>query len=259
MKRRSPATREAPETVLRLVDVHKSYRRQGRPLPALRGIDLQLNKGEMLFVCGPSGSGKTTLLSILGCLMKPDRGSVWVGEHLVADLPPVELARIRRQYLGFVFQKFNLVRGLTAIDNVMLPLLLRGKPQEPPRKRALQALEMVGVGSLANSLSEELSVGQCQRIALARAFVGRPRVILADEPTASLDPENATASMQMLRRLASDHQISCVVVTHDPRIDNFADRRVVLRQGELTSEYPCESPVRNFGMFSIPSPDHVLQ
>ena len=212
-------------------DLHKSFRRGNSVTHVLQGVDLVVEQGEFTLLVGPSGSGKSTLLSILGCLLPPDRGWLALGGQAVAAS---ERQSLRRDRIGFVFQGFRLVRGLSALDNVCVPLMIRGEPAEGSRQRACQLLEQVALADVQSAPIEQLSAGQCQRVALARALAGDPELILADEPTAALDAAAGRQIMELLRELAGQYGKTAIVVTHDPRIVEFADRIYEMDQGRLT-------------------------
>ncbi len=215
---------DGTQPVVEAEQVTKAYRRGNTSTTVLDGIDLTVSRGECVFLAGPSGSGKTTLLSILGGILTPDRGTVRIlGQDMFA-LDIQQRAVLRRNRLGFVFQRFHLIRGLTVINNVCVPLNLRGESRRTARQRALTLLEAVGIAELAAAHPDKLSVGQCQRVALARALASDPDLILADEPTASLDAANGLEVMGLFRRLTADEGKAVVVVTHDQRIFQFADR-----------------------------------
>lgn len=221
--------------------LNKSYRRGGQETPVLRNINLEVKAGECVFLAGPSGSGKTTLLSILGCILTPDSGSVKLLGDEVAALNNLQRTLLRRDRIGFVFQKFHLIRGLTALDNVCVPLQLRGERGRATRERAKELLAAVGLAEKISSYPKNLSTGQCQRVALARALAVDPDIILADEPTASLDSASGNEAMQLLRDLTTKHGKTAIVVTHDPRIFHFADRVCHLDNGQLVHEYAPEA------------------
>ena len=203
---------------------------------ALRGVDLDVAAGELVMLSGPSGSGKTTLLSIVGCTLAPTTGSVRLFGQEVAGLAERELARIRLGLLGFVFQAHNLVPALDAQDNVALVLELRGLGRAAAREEAARQLDAVGLASKLRSRPPDLSGGQRQRVAIARALAGSPPMLLADEPTASLDAESGLAVSTTLRDLARRHGHTVVVVTHDTRIFHLADRIVRIEDGQLQQE-----------------------
>jgi putative ABC transport system ATP-binding protein len=203
---------------------------------ALNAINLAISGGELTLLMGPSGSGKTTLLSILGCMLTPSSGTVRIHGHSTADGKPGELAKLRRDYIGFVFQSYHLFPTFTAIDNVRIALDIRGENSERSTKKAAEVLAIVGLANKTGSYPRELSGGEQQRVAIARAIVGDPSVVLADEPTAALDAENGRAVMSVLARIAKDPARGVLVVTHDPRIVAFADRIVRIEDGLITSD-----------------------
>ncbi len=227
-----------------LVDaLSKAYGRGTTITPVLRDITFTVDRGEWVFLVGPSGSGKTTLLSILGCVLSPDQGRVEVLGHDVRRLDPHAASQLRLRHMGFIFQRFHLIRGLTAQENVCVPLTLQGVPEAAARRRAAELLDAVALADHRNKNVRKLSVGQCQRVALARALVTNPDLILADEPTASLDGQHGHAAMQLLRDLTARTGATVIVVTHDPRIQSFADRVLTLENGCLCSgEQPADRP-----------------
>lgn len=226
---------DAGHFVIRLEGVHKAYRRGATSTPVLSGIDFAVERGQCVYLAGPSGSGKTTLLSILGCILSADRGRVQIlGEDLAA-LCPAGRVTLRRNRLGFVFQRFQLIRGLTALENICVPLALQGASRRATHQRGMALLDAVGLTDKANAHPRNLSAGQCQRVALARALANDPDVILADEPTASLDAANGQEVMELLRRLIQREGKTAVVVTHDQRIFRYADRVCWLENGRIAA------------------------
>jgi putative ABC transport system ATP-binding protein len=203
---------------------------------ALKGVDLQLRGGELTLLMGPSGSGKTTLLSILGCMLSPTEGTVRIRGDSIAGKAPEDLAKLRRDHIGFVFQSYHLFPTLTATDNVRLALDVRGENGANARAKSKAALERVGLGGKGVNYPRELSGGEQQRVAIARAVVGDPSVILADEPTAALDSENGVGIMTILSEIAQDPRRGVLVVTHDPRLIPFADRIVYIEDGQIVRE-----------------------
>jgi putative ABC transport system ATP-binding protein len=185
---------------------------------------------------GPSGSGKSTLLAILGCLLTADSGDVSICGQSLRNASPAMLSATRRKHIGFVFQRFQLLAGLCAEDNVAIPLSLQGMTAHEARARAGLLLESVGLADRRRSLPSQLSPGQCQRVALARAISTSPAVLLADEPTASLDSHSGQEIMQLLAQLVRGSQTAAVVVTHDPRIRSFADRVCAMQDGQLVED-----------------------
>jgi len=221
------------DVIARLKGVSKSYKMGDNTIVALNATDLELRKGELLLIIGPSGSGKTTLLSLIGCVIYPSEGHLFFDGQEINKMNQSELADLRLNKIGFVFQSFNLIAPLTAEDNVMLPLQLPGDKGSEDRKRKQAALEMVGMTDRRNNMPKELSGGQQQRIAIARALVTRPKVMLCDEPTASLDKDSMAIVMQELRKLAEEGK-SVAVVTHDPRLKEYAHRIIEVNNGIVT-------------------------
>ena len=194
-------------------------------------LSIEIGRGESVILAGPSGSGKTTLLSILGCLLTPTSGRLKLLGQDASKYNSEAKMRFRRTKLGFVFQRFNLIRGLTAIDNVSIPMILANSPPQKVQERAMQLLDSVGLADFADSSINNLSGGQCQRIAIARALANSPELILADEPTASLDIESGQNVMNLLCALTKQQGATLVTVTHDSRIFNFARRIIHLENG----------------------------
>jgi putative ABC transport system ATP-binding protein len=211
---------------------------------ALKGINLTLAGGELTLLMGPSGSGKTTLLSVLGCMLSPTSGSVNIRSRAITGLDAEELAQVRRENIGFVFQSYHLFPTLTAAENVRLSLDVRGDRSPAARAKANQALATVGLAHKAESFPRALSGGEQQRVAVARAIVGDPSVILADEPTAALDSENGQAMMTVLADLAKDPSRAMFIVTHDPRIMPFADRILRIEDGRIVDDQRGGANVR---------------
>lgn len=203
---------------------------------ALRGIDLEVPRGEVLFVSGPSGSGKTTLLSIIGCVLRRTEGDVQVLGRDVGGLPERKLAAFRLANIGFIFQGHNLIGSQDAVGNVRMSLMLDGVGGREARRRAREELEAVGLGDRLGHRPRDLSGGQRQRVAIARATVGRPPLILADEPTASLDAASGQEAMDLLVNLARQRDTTVLVVTHDNRIEHYADRIVHIEDGRIVKE-----------------------
>ncbi len=219
--------------IAKLENVNKVYRVGDQEIVALQPTTMQVNEGELLLIIGPSGSGKTTLLSLLGCVLYPTQGQLWVDGQEINRLNENQLARLRLNTIGFVFQSFNLLAPLSAEDNVMMPMRLQGVSNTEGRKRAYAALEMVDMMDRRKQLPKQLSGGQQQRVAIARALVTNPKLILCDEPTASLDKDSLDVVMQELRHLANEGKAVCVV-THDPRLEQYAHRIVSVNNGIVT-------------------------
>jgi putative ABC transport system ATP-binding protein len=203
---------------------------------ALKDIDLSISGGKLTVLMGPSGSGKTTLLSILGCMLAPSEGNVFICGDATQGATAERLASIRRQHIGFVFQTFHLFPTLTAEENVRLALDIRGEQPGRARSKSRDVLERVGLGHKTRAFPRDLSGGEQQRVAIARAIVAEPSAILADEPTAALDGRNGQAIMTILAGIARDHGRAVLVVTHDTRLLEFADRIVYIEDGALTHE-----------------------
>ncbi len=217
-------------------DVTKVYVEGANRLEVLHGIDFDVEQGEVVMLMGPSGSGKTTLLSIMGCILRATSGSVQVAGREVAGLSERELPEIRLQHIGFVFQGFNLFPTLTVGENVELALDLKRIRGDKAKQEARKLLEQVGLATKYDSFPSDISGGQKQRVAIARALAGSPGVILADEPTAALDSVTGRNVMEMIRGLARKHVRGVVVVTHDSRITEFADRIVHMEDGRIVGE-----------------------
>jgi putative ABC transport system ATP-binding protein len=224
------------EPVVEAVDVVKWLGKGAAQVQALKGVSVALRGGELTLLMGPSGSGKTTLLSILGCMLTPTRGTVRMGGRPTEGAGPEELARLRREHVGFIFQSYHLFPTLTAADNVRLALDVRGENSVRAVAKAKDALAMVGLAHKTNAFPLELSGGEQQRVAIARAIVGHPSAVLADEPTASLDGENGSAIMTLLAEIAKDSSRGVLVVAHDTRILPFADRVVHIEDGRIVRE-----------------------
>ncbi|MEY4106224.1 MAG: hypothetical protein RL181_566 [Bacteroidota bacterium] len=216
--------------IARLEGVSKVYQVGEEEIIALQPTTLDIREGELLLIIGPSGSGKTTLLSLLGCVLYPTSGRLWVDGQEVNRLKERQLARLRLNSIGFVFQSFNLLAPLSAEDNVRMPLRLMGVSERESRRRTEEALEMVGMTSHRRQLPKQLSGGQQQRIAIARALVTNPSLVLCDEPTAALDKNSIEVVMEELRVLADQGKAVCVV-THDPRLEKYAHRIVTVDNG----------------------------
>lgn len=229
--------------MLRLDRVSKTYRQNGHDIPVLHEISLSVDDGEMCSIVGASGSGKSTLLNIMGLLDVPDSGSVVYQGRAVHDVDERVQAEIRNRHFGFVFQSFNLLPRLSALDNVGLPLLYRGIGKAERRRMAYPLLERVGLGERADHLPDALSGGQKQRVAIARALIGKPRLVLADEPTGNLDPKSAEDVLNLLGELNREEGVSVIIVTHDPAISAKCHREILVGQqhGIVQREARCPS------------------
>jgi putative ABC transport system ATP-binding protein len=223
-------------SLLELRRVSKTYGQGAAEVQALHEVDLAVDAGTMVAVMGPSGSGKSTLLTIAGSLEEPDSGEVLVAGHALAGMSQNAKARLRRRTIGYVFQDFNLLPGLTAAENVSLPLELDGVPARKARAAGLRALEGLGLAGRAGQYPDQLSGGEQQRVAIARAVVGERRLLLADEPSGALDSANAQTVMRLVHDACKTGGMAAVVVTHDPQLASWADRVVFLRDGRATDQ-----------------------
>jgi putative ABC transport system ATP-binding protein len=220
---------------LQAIDLQKIY---GNPnssnaVVALATASLSLNSGEVLSIMGPSGSGKTTLISILGCILRPTSGELIIDGVSVARLPENQLPKVRRKYIGFVFQTYNLFGSLTVRENIEIALRLKGVADNQISVNASQLLEQVNLSHRKNALPADLSGGEKQRVAIARAIGGDPKLILADEPTANLDSKNGAEVLRIFESLAQDHKKAVVIVTHDPRINKIQHRPIMIEDGRI--------------------------
>ena len=218
------------QTVIDIQGITKTYVNGKLSVPVLHGIDLVVNKGEFVSIMGPSGSGKSTFMNILGCLDRPTTGSYRLNGDEVATLSDDELAYVRNKQIGFVFQSFNLLTKLTALENVALPMIYAGVNKKMRIERATQLLQSVGLGERMDHLPSELSGGQRQRVAIARALANNPAIIMADEPTGNLDSKSTIDVMNIFRGL-HDEGRTILLVTHEPDIATYASRNVVLKDG----------------------------
>lgn len=232
--RQTKQLEEKRETIVQVENLSKAYAIPNAKLQVLQDIDLQVQHGEFLAITGPSGSGKTTLLSLLGALESPDSGEIWIDDIAVHRLQGPVAADFRRQKVGFVFQLFYLLPNLTALENVMVPLIpYRRKLDFDLKQRAQELLESVGLGDRLGHPPARLSGGEQQRVAIARALVNHPKIVLADEPTGNLDPSTGTEVMEILRQLQRTGSQTLILVTHDPQLAALADRRIHLEQLRL--------------------------
>lgn len=223
------------QTVIDIQGITKTYVNGKLSVPVLHGIDLLVNKGEFVSIMGPSGSGKSTFMNILGCLDRPTTGSYRLNGNEVATLSDDELAYVRNKQIGFVFQSFNLLTKLTALENVALPMIYAGVNKKLRIERASQLLQSVGLGDRMDHLPSELSGGQRQRVAIARALANNPAIIMADEPTGNLDSKSTIDVMNIFRGL-HDEGRTILLVTHEPDIATYASRNVVLNDGLIVED-----------------------
>ncbi|HVX30070.1 MAG TPA: ABC transporter ATP-binding protein [Nitrolancea sp.] len=230
------ADKTAPDRIIEMRGVVKNYHTGKMQVPALRGVDLTVERGEMVAIMGPSGCGKTTLLNCLSGLDTIDEGQILIDGTDLAALSDKVRTRYRARNMGFVFQFYNLLPVLSAVENVELPLLVSGEPPKAARTRALEALELVGLGKWAGHRPAELSGGQRQRVTIARALVNGPAIVWADEPTGDLDSETADSIMQLMVDLNRMHRQTFVVVTHDPRIGAMTHRIINMQDGRVVDQ-----------------------
>ncbi|TDE68132.1 MULTISPECIES: ABC transporter ATP-binding protein [Streptococcus] len=227
--------KDEKKALIQLSNIVKSYRNGDQELNVLKGIDLTVYEGEFVAIMGPSGSGKSTLMNIIGLLDRPTSGDYSLNGTQVEELKEKELAKVRNQEIGFVFQQFFLLSKLSALQNVELPLVYAGVNSSKRRQLAKQFLEKVELSERMKHLPSELSGGQKQRVAIARALVNNPSIILADEPTGALDTKTSDQIMQLLTELNREGK-TIVMVTHEPEIADFATRKIVIRDGEITRD-----------------------
>lgn len=222
-------------SVIELKDATRIYKVGEVETRALSGVDLAIEEGEFTAIVGPSGSGKTTLLQLMGCLDKPSSGQVHINGQDVTQLKPDQRADIRKGNIGFVFQFFALIPGLTAYENIEFPLLLAGTKKDAREARVNELLEEVGITDRARHRPDQMSGGEQQRVAIARALATSPVLVLADEPTANLDTENGNQVMEIMQQLNADTGTTFVFATHDPRVIHYARRVVTLRDGQVAA------------------------
>ncbi|GAB6042154.1 ABC transporter ATP-binding protein [Endothiovibrio diazotrophicus] len=222
--------------LLTLKGIGKRYRQGEVEVEALHGVDLSMEEGEFAALVGPSGSGKTTLLNLIGGLDAPSQGSAHLNGTDIAALDEAALSDFRLYQLGFIFQAYNLVPVLSALENVELVMVLQGRPAAERRERALHYLRLVGLEQLTDRRPSALSGGQQQRVAVARALAAGPRLVLADEPTANLDSENAAALLDVMHRLSHEEKTTFLFSTHDPRVVERAERIITLRDGRIADD-----------------------
>jgi len=226
-----------PEPVIKLENVWKVYQMDKVELVALKGISLEINRGAFVTIMGPSGSGKSTLLNMIGCLDSPTEGKIFLENKDIAILSEDELSQLRGRTIGFIFQEFNLLPNLTAIENVMLPMIFQGIPQEIRKERAKEILASVNLEDRIFHEPGELSGGERQRVAIARAFANNPEVIIADEPTGNLDSVTGEKIMEVLTNFHKKEGKTVVVVTHDAKIANYAEKTISIQDGKIIENH----------------------
>ena len=226
------------ETIIRVKDLRKVYKLGSEKVVALDCINLEIHKGEVLCILGTSGSGKPTLLNQLAGLEKPTRGGVYIGKKNISRMSEDQLARFRQKNVGFVFQSYNLLNSQTALENVSMPLMFRGVDKRTREKLALQMLHRVGLGERCKHRPNQMSGGQQQRVGIARAFVSKPAIVFADEPTGNLDSKTTIEVMEMMVRLARENNQTFILVTHDQELSQYADRIITLIDGRVVSDQP---------------------
>ena len=221
------------KSIIKLEKVWKTYKMGNVNVNALQGLDLDVKEGEFLAIMGPSGSGKSTAVNMIGCLDVPTNGKITLEQHDISKLSESELAQIRGKKIGFIFQQFNLIPTLTALENVMLPMIFQGVDEKERIARATRLLELVELGDRINHRPTELSGGQQQRVAIARALANNPEVIIADEPTGNLDSKTGTIVLDFLQKLHKKEDKTIVMVTHDVNLSKVAERIEFLKDGKI--------------------------
>ncbi len=222
------------QSLIKLENIQKSYFIENTPIPVLHGIDLSISQGEFVAIMGHSGSGKSTLMNILGCLDTSTSGNYYLNGENVSQLSPNQVANLRNRLIGFVFQGFNLLKRMTALENVTLPMLYAGISKTEQKKRGLEILKQMGLEKHANSLPNQMSGGQQQRIAIARSLANHPPLILADEPTGNLDTKTSDDIMTLFTELNKNQGITVILVTHEPDIARYAQRMIRVMDGRIT-------------------------
>jgi ABC-type lipoprotein export system ATPase subunit len=223
--------------MIRCLDLRKTYRQGDNEVIVLSGITVDIPQGQFATIMGPSGSGKSTLLHLMGGLDRPSGGDVLVGERLISQMADDQVTLFRRTQIGFVFQFFNLLPTLTALENITLPFVLDGRPKHKADQRAKFLLEKVGLSHRGSHLPEAMSGGEIQRLAIARALAFEPPIILADEPTGNLDSKNGEIVLNLLRRINQEDRCTVVMVTHSPEAAKIGDRTILLRDGLIEKDF----------------------
>jgi putative ABC transport system ATP-binding protein len=237
---REPVIEPKRDAVIHLEKIHKTYHMGDIEVHALRGVSLDIRRGEFVAIMGPSGSGKSTMMNIIGCLDRPSKGQYFLDGGDVSTVDKAGLADIRNKHIGFVFQSFNLVPRTSAVENVELPMLYAGVASAERLRRAREALAEVGLTDRERNMPNQLSGGQQQRVALARALVNNPALILADEPTGALDSRTSVEVMEIFQRLNRERNLTVILVTHEPDIAQYANRIIQFRDGRIRRDFPVE-------------------
>lgn len=223
-------------TIIQTIDLEKIYQDNGVPVHALRGINLTIEKGEFTVIAGPSGSGKTTLLNLIGALDKPTQGKVLLEDTDIGGLNRNALGELRLHKIGFVFQAYNLIPVLSAMENIEFTMMLSGIPEKERRRRGLEVMQELGIEALADKRPNEMSGGQQQRVAVARAIVNNPTIVLADEPTANLDTDTGAELLNLMEQMNREHNITFIFSSHDPQVIERARRLLILKDGVIAEE-----------------------
>jgi len=226
-------SRQNPESVIHLDNVWKTYKMGEVEVNALRGVSLDINRGEFVAITGSSGSGKSTMMNLVGCLDLPSKGTIFLENKDISNMPESDLAQIRGKMIGFIFQQFHLIPTLTALENVMLPLEFQNIPDDTARRKAIEILGKVGLGDRTDHLPSQLSGGQQQRVAIARSLANDPKVILADEPTGNLDSLSGQNVIELLENLWKNDNKTIIMVTHDLKLATRAKRVIRLKDGQI--------------------------
>lgn len=231
--RGEPLAATPKKAIIDIKNLRKVYKLGHEKVVALDCINLQIFKGEICCILGTSGSGKSTLLNMMAGLEKPTKGTIHIKNELITTMTENQLAKFRQAHLGFIFQSYNLLASLTAIENVSLPMMFRNVPKPKREKEAKKMLKAVGLGKYAKHKPNQMSGGQQQRVGIARAFVGAPAIVFADEPTGNLDSKTTNTVMELMLNMARDNEQTLIIVTHDPHIAEFADRVVYIIDGNV--------------------------
>lgn len=223
-------------STIKTVDLEKIYQDNGVPVHALRGVSIEVEEGEFTVIAGPSGSGKTTLLNMIGALDTPTTGKVFLDNEDISELNRNELGELRLEKIGFVFQAYNLIPVLSALENIEFTMMLAGVPEKERHERAFAAMEKLHISELAKKRPNEMSGGQQQRVAVARAVVNNPTIVLADEPTANLDSETGADLLDMMETMNREHNITFIFSSHDPQVIERARRLLILKDGKIAED-----------------------